>query len=66
MQGRFLVEKEYSYTKSVSIAGYGGICYGVFWSAWGHYGLLWGVVYGLFWPTWVGFRLTEYLLGSQL
>lgn len=58
------MNKEYSYEQSVSIVSYGGIGWGVFWSAWSHHGFFWGLGYGLFWPIWLGFRLTEYLLGS--
>ncbi len=36
---------------------------GVFWSVWGHYGIMWGVCYGLLWPVWVGYRMAEIFLG---
>jgi hypothetical protein len=49
----------------VTIGGFAGFGFGVFWYAWGKVGFWWAVVYGIFWIPWLGYRVAELLKLGQ-
>jgi hypothetical protein len=49
----------------LTIGGFAGFGFGVFWYAWGKVGFWWAVVYGIFWVPWLGYRVAELLKLGQ-
>ena len=49
----------------VTIGGFAGFGFGVFWYAWGKVGFWWALVYGIFWVPWLGYRVAEALKLGQ-
>jgi hypothetical protein len=45
----------------LTIGGFAGFGFGVFWYAWGKVGFWWAIVYGFFWVPWLGYRVAELL-----
>ncbi len=49
----------------VTIGGFAGFGFGVFWYAWAKVGFWKAVLYGIFWIPWLGYRVAELLKLGQ-
>lgn len=49
----------------VTVGGFAGFGFGVFWYAWGKVGFWKAVLYGVFWIPWLGYRVAEVLKLGQ-
>ncbi|HVO09309.1 MAG TPA: hypothetical protein VMX54_01035 [Vicinamibacteria bacterium] len=49
----------------VTIGGFAGFGFGVFWYAWAKVGFWKALLYGIFWIPWLGYRVAEALRLGQ-
>jgi len=49
----------------VTIGGFAGFGFGVFWYAWAKVGFWKAILYGIFWIPWLGYRVAEALRLGQ-
>jgi hypothetical protein len=49
----------------ITVGGFAGFGFGVFWYAWGKVGFWWAILYGVFWIPWLGYRVAEILKLGQ-
>jgi hypothetical protein len=49
----------------ITIGGFAGFGFGVFWYAWAKVGFWWAVLFGICWIPWLGYRVAEALKLGQ-
>jgi len=49
----------------ITVGGFAGFGFGVFWYAWGKVGFWWAILYGVFWIPWLGYWVAEILKLGQ-